>query len=739
MNNLHFQPAPAMPGGGFPADVMLGTPAPQDRQSLVAEYLSIANRRKWLIGGTVIACVLLGLLITLFTTPLYSASATLEIQREAPSFAEVKQGGNQAQSAIDNEFYQTQYGLLKSRALAERVVRSLRLSDDPTFFKQFGVTPPDGWFADGRAVQTSAARDARTRSAGGIVLNRIKVDPERLSRLIDISFTSPDPALSKRVIDDWSVNFIQTTLERRYAATTYARQFLEDRLAQLRVRIDQSERALVAYASRENIVNIPSPSGTPGEAGERSLVADDLVNLNRELAQATADRVQAESRLQGGGNVKEALDSVTSSTLRSRRAELSAEYARLMQQFDSGYPPAKAVQAQVAAIDAALRGETGRVSGVLRETYEAATAREKTLSTQVTKLTGQVLDFRRRSIQYNILQREVDTNRQLYDALLQRYKEIGVAGGVGVNNISVVDNAELPVRPSSPRLFFNLALSLLGGALLGAGLALLVEQIDEGFTDPIEVERLLGLPLIGVTPKLVGETPVDALRNPKSSLTEAYASVAANLGFATSHGVPRTLAVTSARAAEGKSSTAYALARSLARGTRRVILVDGDMRSPSVHHLLDLPLGEGLSNFLAGLNDVERLIRPTDMDRLAVMTAGPQPPSTPELLSGDRLRLLLERLGQDFDHVVIDLPPVMGLADAPLIASQVEGTLVVTAAHSTHKNVARLAVNRLRSAHAHMLGVVLSIFDAKQASYGYGYGYGYGHGYGYGQSDDERA
>jgi capsular exopolysaccharide synthesis family protein len=678
--------------------------------------------------------LLLGLLITLLTTPLYTASATLEIQREAPNFAEVKQG-NQAQGAIDNEFYQTQYGLLRSRALAERVAQSLRLGDSPAFFEQFDVTAPEGWFQNGRPVQTGAARQARVRAAGAIVLERVTVEPERMSRLIEVRFTSPDPQLSKRVIDTWSANFIQTTLERRYAATTYARQFLEDRLGQLRVRIDQSERALVNYASRENIINIPSPSGAPGEAGERSLVADDLVNLNRELAQATAERVQTESRLQSGSNVKEVLDNATSNSLRTRRAELAAEYARLMQQFDPGYPPARAVQAQIASIDAASRGEVGRVSGVLRENYEAALARERTLSSEVNRLTGRVLDFRRRSIQYNILQREVDTNRQLYDALLQRYKEIGVAGGVGVNNISVVDNAELPERPSSPRLLFNLAAALLAGLVLGAGMALLFEQIDEGITDPIEVEQLLGLPLVGVTPKLAGETPVEALNDPKSALTEAYASVAANLGFATSHGVPRTLAITSARAAEGKSSTSYALARSLARANRRVVLVDADMRSPSVHHLVGIPLDRGLSNYLAGLDELDQLLRPTSMDRLSVITAGPQPPSTPELLNGDRLGRLLEQLGQNFDHVVLDLPPVMGLADAPLIASQVEGTLMVTAAHSTHKNVARLAVGRLRTAHAHILGVVLSMFDAKQASYGYGYGYGYGSGYGYGDSD----
>lgn len=737
MNDFKVQPAFPTGGAATLPDIMIDNDAARSRRSLVAEYLSIANRRKWLILGTVAAFLVGGLLVTLLTTPLYKTSAMLEIQRENRNFADVK-GTDQAQAANDTEFYQTQYGLLKSRELAERIARTLRLGDDPAFFEHYGAKAPEGQFDNGQPIQTQAARNARVKAAGGLVLAHMDVEPERLSRLVEISFTSPDPALSKRVVDAWSVNFIQSTLERRYAATSYARNFLEDRLGQLRNRIDQSERALVGYASRANIVNIPGSTDSSGQtSGERSLVVDDLANLNRELAVATAERITAESRLSGSGATKEQLDSTTQSTLRARRAELAADYARILQQFDASYPPARAIQAQIRSIDGALAGESGRVNAVVRQTFQSAQERERQLTAQVNKLTSRVLDFRRRSIQYNILQREVDTNRQLYDALLQRYKEIGVAGGVGVNNIAVVDDAEVPARPARPRPLFNMGIALLAGLVAGCGLALLLEQIDEGLTDPIEVEEALGLPLIGVTPKLAGDDLMEALRDPKSALTEAYASITANLGFATSHGIPRTLAITSARAAEGKSSTSYAIARSIARTGRSVLLIDADMRSPSVHVLVGEKLGDGLSNYLAGADDVERIIRPTDVEHLSVITAGPQPPSTPELLSSDRLGELMKQLIEHYHHVVLDLPPVMGLADAPLIAAQVEGTLMITAAHSTHKNVARLAIGRLRNAHAHLLGVVLSIFDVRQASYGYGYGYGYGHGYGYGDKASE--
>lgn len=729
MNNFQFQPVGPNGLATIP-EVLIEGDSMRDKRSLVSEYISIAKRRKWLILGTIVAFVIGGLLVTLFTTPLYKASATLEIQRENRNFADVK-GTDQAQAATDNEFYQTQYGLLKSRALAERIGQSTRLSDDPAFFERFGVTPPETLFENGRPVQTAAARNARIKAAGGLILANMTVDPERLSRLVEISFSSPDADLSRRVVNAWSENFIQSTLERRFSATSYARNFLEDRLKQLRNRIDESQRALVEYASRENIISIPGTIDSNGQtSGERSLVVEDLTSLNRELSAATAQRVLAESRLQTGDVAKEQLDNGASSTLRARRAELSGDYARMMQQFDAGYPPAKALQAQIRALDASLRSEDNRVSNVLLQNYQASLRREQQLRSQVKQLTSRVLDFRRRNIQYDILQREVDTNRQLYDALLQRYKEIGVAGGVGVNNIAIVDNAEMPSRPSSPRPLLNLAVAMLLGLAVGIGIALLLEQVDEGLSDPIEVQEALGLPLVGVTPKATGESLEAALANPKSALTEAYASIVANLGFATSHGIPKTLAITSSQAAEGKSSSSYALARLIARSNKNVLLIDADMRSPSIHALIDQPLGEGLSNYLSGTDDLERLMRGTDIGTLSVVTAGPQPLSTPELLGNDRFAQLMVLVSAQFDHVLIDLPPVMGFADAPLIASQVEGTVVMIAANRTQKNVARLTISRLRKAHAHLLGGILTMFDAKQASYGYGYGHGYGFEYG---------
>lgn len=721
------------PDGAIVAPTRPRTPVGRNLPVL-ANYLSILRRRRWIIIGAMVIALLAGLLLSLLMTPQYTASATLEIQRETRNFTNVE-GVQPVESAtIDQEFYQTQYGLLAARSLADSVATNLRLFDNPHFFEMFRSSKASQWFEDGRVIGGRSTREDRIKEAGDILLDHLAVNPQRLSRLVDISFTSPDPALSKQIVDTWGQVFVQITLQRRYEATSYARHFLDDRLAQLRTRIEQSERMLVDYAGREGIVNLPAATPVPGEGAgvnERPLIADDLATLNRELGRATADRILAESRLgANGGTVTEALTNDAISGMRSRRAELAADYARMMTQFEPEYPPALAVHNQIQQLDQSIAREEGRVRNTLQETYRASRERERDLNTRVDQLKGGLLDLRRRSIQYNIYQRDVDTNRELYAALLQRYKEIGVAGGVGVNNISVVDTAEMPRKPSSPKIVLNMVLALLAGLGLGIAAAFGLEQIDEGIADPADVEENLNVPLLGTVPRTADGDPLEALRDRKSALAEAYLSLQTNLSFTTDHGIPKTLAVTSASPGEGKTTTSYALAQSLARANRRVLLIDSDLRSPSIHTMFGVKNGPGLSNYLSGEEDLAKLIAPTAFSDLYIMPAGPQPPSAAELLSSDRLEQLIGKAAEQFDHVIIDAPPVMGLADSPLIASRVEGVVFVLEAHQTKRSTARVALARLNSANAQIIGVVLSKFDAKRAHYGYGYDYGYGYGYG---------
>ncbi len=706
--------------------------APEDsRLSAIQRYLRIALRWRYVIIGTIIACSLLGLVITLLMTPKYTAVVSIEISRDSSKLTEF-QGVERETSVADQEFYQTQYGLLQSRVLAERIATQLRLVDDPNFFEMFGKSSSSSAFQLIGNRYAASGRDTRQRIAGEILLAHIDVSPTRLSRLVAVGFTSPDPAFSAKVANAWAINFIQTNLERKIQATSYGRDLLQQQLGQLKDRLDTSQRQLVAYASSQRIINLPAQASGDGKTtSERPIVADDLAELNKALSQATADRIQAAARYQQGGRSGasvEALRNQAINSLRQKRAELSADYERLMTQFEPEYPAAKALMSQIEQLDRSIAREEGRVSGSIAAEYREALGREQALQAKVNQLKENFLDLRRRSIQYNIYQQEVDTNRALYDGLLQRFKEIGVAGGVGVNNIAVVDPADVPQKPSSPRLMVNLAISLLIGLGLGAAIAFALEQMDEAIADPTEVQRRLGLPLLGSVPKVDSGTPKEALLDRKSELVDAYIAVQTNLAFTTEHGVPRSFAVTSTRPGEGKSTTSLALATTLTRAKRKVILVDGDMRSPSVHHLGGVSHDHGLSNFLSGEDNIDALTFPMRDLGFTAMSAGPIPPNAAELLTGTRLPLLIERLLETYDHVVIDSPPVMGLADAPLIASRVEGVIYAVESHGIRSSLVKTAIARLVSANARIFGGVLTKFEARKAHYGYGYEYGYNYG-----------
>jgi polysaccharide biosynthesis transport protein len=715
-NGARFRPVTTSPVDGETENESSNIP-------LLTQYLRVLLRRRWWIIGMVVTALVVGLVVTLMTTRQYTAASTLEIQREGDRVVKLE-GVERETTTSDLEFYQTQYGLLKARSLAERVAKTTKIAENPRFIAAYKLTPKPGL-----PPLSPAARNAQ---AAAILLGNVAINPVRASRLVSVAYTSPDPVLSANIANAWGKNFIESNLERKFESTSYARNFLEGRLQQLRQRLEESERALVSYAGNQKIINLPAVSATPGGAAtaERSLVADDLASLNTELGVAVADRVKAESRLRGSGNGSspEALSNASISSLRQRRAEASAEYAKLMVQFEPGYPAARALAQQISQLDSAIAREEGRVSSSISSQYREAVAREQALSSRVERLKGGLLDLRRRSIQYNIYQREVDTNRELYDGLLQRYKEIGIAGGVGNNNVSVVDAADVPEAPSKPNLLTNMLLSLMLGLGLGVVLALAREQMDEAITDPDDLVNKVGLPLLGAVPKVDGMEPVAALEDRKSSLVEAYLSVNTALNFTTAHGAPRSVSVTSSRPAEGKSLSAYALALTMARAKRTVVLIDCDMRSPSVHGIVGADNVRGVSNYLSGNDSLEGLVRPTQAEGLSFVSAGPQPPNAAELLAGDRLAQLIAKLLEKFDHVVVDSPPVMGLADAPLIASKVEGTVYVVESHAIRSSLVRVALARLRGSNAHLLGAILTKFDSKRAHYGYGYEYGYGYG-----------
>jgi capsular exopolysaccharide synthesis family protein len=682
--------------------------------------LAAANHRNWVIG-IIAGALLLGLLATFLATPQFSSTARIEILTDSSIATNVE---GQRDRVLINEvaFYNTQYSLLESESLAERVVRAGNLTADKDFAAAFGLEDPE-------AGMTSAERRDLTRGAAQILLNSLSVTPVRNSSLVDVSFSTPSPQLSAKLTNLWVTQFVQSTIDRRFAATSDARQYLEGRLARLRENLEASERALINYATNKGIVTISTESDTSGRTSNRTLVASDLAEVSSALARAREMRITAEAELGNSVTGSAQINAPTISGLRQRRAEIGAELARLRTQFGEDYPAIVSLRAQLANLDRSLSVETTRSSQSNREAYNAAVRRERELQGELDALTDKYNTQQRESIQMAILQREVDSNRQLYEGLLQRSKEIGVAG-VGPNNISIVDSAKPAKAPSSPSLPFNIALALLLGVGLASAVVFLLEKMDSSIRDPQEVVSRFELPLLGAIPELVDRDVADAILDKKSPIYEAYFSLMTNLSFLTDHGAPRSIMLTSSRPKEGKSNSSLSLATVLAATGKSVILVDADVRNPSLNRYLDIPNKRGLSHYLSGDDDLDGMIAPLDAFGFSIVTAGKTPPNAAELLGGDRMGKLIETLLARYDHVLVDSPPLLGLADAPLIARRVEGVVFTIEANSTRNREIGTALTRLRMSGARLFGAIVTKVGARNQVYGYGYGYGYGYVYG---------
>jgi capsular exopolysaccharide synthesis family protein len=714
-----------------------------DSESVIRHYWRIFFRHRWVVLGAVAAGFALAVLVSMLMQPTYSAVVRVQVAREADKVVDMEGVDEESSGGPGTEFYQTQYALLKSRSLSEAVVRDLSLANNLPFL------------ADNSSLETEELESMTGRQrealATTIVNKNTAINPVRGSSIIDVEYEAPDPRQSAQIANSIAENFIETNLARRFDAAAYAREFLQNRLNQVRNRLEQSERKVVQYAQEQGLIKIQG--GTAENPSEQSLVATDLAQLSAQLTVARAQRAQAEAQFRAGTQGSIAAQSLTSSTvndLRRQRAELLGQLSKLQSDFGPDYPTVVALRSQIGELDRMIGQEQARVSSSVTQDlggrYSQALAAERSIQAKVDALKTQLLGEQGRSIQFNILQRDVDTNRALYDALLQRFKEVGIAGGVGTNNISIVDRALTPGFPSSPNLPLNIALGLMLGLLVGGATALVLEQLAESVILPAEFQSKLRVPLLGSTPatrslpglkllssaassKADNRAEVQAnLVDNQSELAEAYFSILTAVQFSTSQGAPRTLSVTSSQSLEGKSTTAMALARGLASVGNRVLLIDADMRNPSIHRALGIAAGNGLSNLLTGHSELQEVVRATDSRGLCVVTAGPIPPNPAELLAGDGLNRVMKSALESFDHVVIDSPPVLGLADAPLIARTTEGTIFVIEAGRTRSSQARHALDRLLGVRAHILGAVLTKLDSRNSGYGYGYGYTYRYG-----------
>ncbi|MBA3668749.1 MAG: polysaccharide biosynthesis tyrosine autokinase [Sphingomonas sp.] len=722
-------------------------PEAGEEEAAVRRYWRIFYRHRRAVLGAVALCLSFALIVSLLTQRQYSSAGTIQVNRQAPKVVDIQQVDQEATGGYPNmEFYLTQYTLLKSRSLSEAVVHDLNLANNFLYLAHY----KQNRLEDIRQKPPKERMDLAVEMVKGKTI----VSPVRGSSIISVGFTSPNADLSAKIANSVAQNFIQSNLTRRFEAAAYARTFLQKQLTRTRAKLEVSERNAVRYAQQQGLIKVRT--GTAEGSGEQSLLASQLGELSTQLTAAHAQRAQAEAQYREGSRgsaAAQSLTSVTVSTLRQQKSELVAQLAKFQSDFGPEYPPIIALRAQIVELDRQIGREETRVNSSVAQDYggryQQAVAAERALQRKVDQLKSQLIGEEGRSIEYNILQRDVDTNRALYDALLQRFKEVGIAGGVGANNVAIVDPAIPPEWPSSPNLLLNLALGLIFGILIGAAAALILEQLAESIILPAEFQKKLGVALLGATPavgnvqrtapflpKLIeaksgNHRPQDASALAEnSSLAEAYSSIAAAVQFSTSNGAPRSMSVTSTQENEGKSTTAVSIARALGSSGLSVLLIDGDMRRPSLHRTFQRENKRGLSDVLTGHGTIADLVEQTDLPGVSVLLGGKTPPAPAELLAAPVLVQLIQDATKQFDHVVIDCPPVLGLADGPLISRAVEGVIFVVEAGRTRSSQARHALDRLWAVRANIVGAVLTKLDNRAAGYGYGYGYGYVYKYG---------
>jgi succinoglycan biosynthesis transport protein ExoP len=661
-----------------------------------------------LILASLVAGVALAILATMLTKPLYRANVILEVHPPSVEILDEEQRAPEASVQLW-DFISTQVGLLRSRTLAERVAQDLNLAADPAF------------------VGTEGKASDRVKIAAAKVSQGIEVEIPEDGQLITFGYVAEDPQTAARVANGIADSFIDSSLQRRFDASNHARVFLQRQIAKTRADLERSEKALVQYAQAEGIINTAQggASGPPSDAS--SLQGESLIALNRALAEATARRVAAEGAYQQA-RLASGSSEVAQSTagLRSTRAGLEAEYQDKRTLMKPDHPDMVALKSRIDELDRQISAEQSRIasgqSTTLLAQYRAALAAESALRSRVAALKGSVLDLRGRSIQYNILQREVDTNRSLYDALLQRYKEVGVAGGIGNSPVSIVDRAEVPGGPFKPNLMLNLLIGIIGGLAAGIAIALALEYLHDVIKTREDVRTRLGQACLGVVPRRQGKgSVVDDLRDTGSGVAEAYSAILAALRFTTEHGAPRTLLVTSSLPSEGKSSSAFAMAQNYARRGESVLLIDADLRRPVFKAQGNQ---RGLTKLLTNEDHLRGHLLETQFENLWLLPCGPTPPNPADLLSTPRFTALLREAASQFDRVVIDGPPILGLADAALLATAAEHVVLVVEAGRTRTRSARHAVEQVKASGGRVIGVILTKSREEASSYGYrGYRY----------------
>lgn len=707
------------------------------------DYLLILRKHQWLILSFLLAVVTLVSIATFRMKPIYVASAKLEIDRENTNILPF-QGADSYDYEMDlDDYIETQSRVLTSETMALQTIRNTNLAANPEF----------SGGADSPAIAAGSLKNQKLPPQIGAFLGSLSVKRIPNTRLVEVTFESTDPQLAAVLLNTHLENYIQQNYESRYKETADASKWLQSELDELSVKVRRSEDARIEYERSNQIWAIDD---------KNNVTTQRLADLNKQLTDAQSDslRKQALYEFAKAGNldaVPQLRDNSILQGLQTKRADLSVQYTDSVNQYGPNFPKVKRLYEQIKAVDDQIVGERKGIIAQLESDYREAKQHEELLSKALDDQKAEVSLMAGKMIQYNILKREAEADKTLYDSLQTKLKEAQISSGLKSSNIRIVDPAMIPSAPSRPAKARNIALAFLVGLVGGIGLALLREYLDNTVKTPDDVETLIGLPSLAVVPSFsVSESAAARPRFfktishgderrielvahhlPKSQMSEAFRALRTALLLSQADHPPQVILVTSALPREGKTTAAANLAVTLAQLGDKTVLMDADLRKPGVGRLLNLGSANypGLSSYLAGVSTLDVVIVPHPaIPNLTAIPTGPLPPNPADLLSSRRLVEAIAELQKKYKFVVIDSPPIMAATDAVILSVHADGVLLVVRSGETPKEAFTRSRELLVGVKAHMLGVVLNAVDSSAPDYYYSYRY-YPYSYGYGPQE----
>jgi exopolysaccharide transport family protein len=730
-------------------------PYQEEKEVHLRDYWKVIVKRRWIIIALFFIVLITTAVGTFTMKPVYRGTVFIQINKENPQIVDFKEIFSV--NMWDQDYYQTQYKILESRSLAKRVIQTLKLSEHLEF-QPTPETPFQKWKSNilkpiwGLLTfskrNVASDKDSSESKKETVLINqflgKLKVEPVRNSRLVKVHFDSNYPELCAQVANTLATTYIQQSVESRFIATEQIKEWLSKQLEDLKAKVEKADEALQAFGSKHDIISLED---------KENVTLQRLNELNDSLTKAEADRMSKEALYkQTKDRHFDALPSILENKLimdiKQAYIQLEAQYMKLSETFKPEYPEMVRLKNQMQALQKRMDLEISKIVAGIKNDYELSLRKETLFRHAFEQQKAKVMVMKDQSIQYNILKREADTNRELYKGLLQRMKEAGVSSGLTVSNIQVVDKAEVPTSPYKPNKRLNFLLAAVIGLFLGVGLAFFFEYLDNTVKSPEEVEQLIRLPSFGMVPEISYERkkrlekgtsyPVELVTHghPKSVLSEAYRNIRTSILLSFSEKPPKRIVITSPNPGEGKTTTVINTAIALSQTGAKVLIIDGDMRHPRVHKIFNEENGAGLSSFLSGNAPLDAIIKKTEVPNLYYIPSGPIPPNPSELIGSNLFKEMIKILGNRFDHMVLDSPPALGFADSVILSTIVDGVILVVLGGRTPRETLQRAKEVLYQVNAKILGVIINRVDIHRSEYGYYY-YRYHYYYGKGGKKKE--